>query len=596
MNDIELNDEHIIMCIWHILFTITTLFHSFQQEFRRSKGLTGVIRDAASMSVMVESVGNRCERWKNIKHEGVLKREEARTGTIRSRMQMPRSIMHQDSRHSNAMSSLSASSGDSNSTVSFGEQDKKKQRSHSHNQAKPRTLTDKAEKSSAQERKQNKVSSSSISGISGRSGEQANTHLYHDYHAQPLPDPKLDSASAGSDTSAGNDSDNAVVGKHICTDSEDERPRKIQRKKNPIPPTLEITTDGGLANEVMRVSMDKKEEQIPQQATSVTATDPSACTNSETGLSSFRSAILPPNIAQSGGISHNIRPVISSTNPRLSNAPAVSLPPFVGLGKRPRPPSTATPSHSSGSGVVALGRPPLVSGPVPVPFQRPTNAQPIVSTSSQDVVNVIAADNDTGSSEESSTPQITAFYHVNEDDMLLTNDVLMCPFIFRTQDAVLCGALAECVMPGMLRAKFSSSNKLLNLEMVYDAMGFMQQLGRASGNETVAEIIPNSIEMSLQPNGEEARVITTAKAPFQIVSVNGRWTKTTKFTQMEVEKKDLSMLEGGMTDAAVRKRPGKPNHDFACVADGLPACSTNVYYDKYGKAFVAFVTAYPLTK
>ena len=591
MNDIDHDDEH-------ILFTTATLFHSFQQECRRSKGLTGVIRDAASISVMVESVGNRCERWKNIKHEEVLKREEARTGTIRSRMQMPRSIMHQDSRHSNAMSSLSASSGDSNSTGSFGEQeDKKKQRSHSDNRAKPRSLTDKAEKSSAQERKQNKVSSSS-SGISGRSGEQANTHLYHDYHAQPLPDPKLDSASAGSDSSAGNDSDNAVVGKQICTDSssgEDERPRKIQRKRNPIPPTLEITTDGGLANEVMRVSMDKKEEQIPQQATSVTATDPSACTNSETGLSSLRSTILPPNIARSGGISHNIRPVIS-TNPRLNNAPAVSLPPFVGLGKRPRPSSTATPSHSSGSGVVALGRPHLVSGPVPVPLQRPTNAQPIVSTSSQDVVNVIAADNDTGSSEESSTPQIAAFYHVNEDDMLLTNDVLMCPFIFRTQDAVLCGALAECVMPGMLRAKFSSSNKLLNLEMVYDAMGFMQQLGRASGNETVAEIIPNSIEMSLQPNGEEARVITTAKAPFSIVSVNGRWTKTTKFTQMEVEKKDLSMLEGGMTDAAVRKRPGKPIHDFACVADGLPACSTNVYYDKYGKAFVAFVTAYPLTK
>ena len=153
------------------------------------------------------------------------------------------------------------------------------------------------------------------------------------------------------------------------------------------------------------------------------------------------------------------------------------------------------------------------------------------------MVNLIGADNDAGSSETSVQLQIQAFYHVNEDDMLITDDVLMCPFMFRTQDAVMCGALAECVMPGMLRAQFSQRNKLESLEMVYDAMGFMQQIGRASGNEGVADIIPNSLEMSLQPHSLDARVITAAKPPFAIVSTNALFTKMTKYTQMEMEMK-----------------------------------------------------------
>ena len=180
--------------------------------------------------------------------------------------------------------------------------------------------------------------------------------------------------------------------------------------------------------------------------------------------------------------------------------------------------------------------------------------------------------------------------------MLLTDDVLMCPFIFRSHDAVQCGALAECIMPGMLRGHFSSRNKLLNLEMVYDAMGFMQQLRRASGSEGAAQIVPNSLEMALSPNTNEARVITLAKPPFLIVSVNEPWTRTTKYTQMEVEGKELAVLNGKRTDDEAGRRTGKPIHDFAEVAKGLCAYSVNVHYDKHGRDFVDFVCSYPLTK
>jgi len=562
------------------------------------------------------------------------------------RSRMPRSIVRQD-RLQHAISSLSSSSGYSTSIGSAEEvEDKRKMgivtHAHAHAHAHA-TKPAGAEKDQGGPSKRKKVSSS-ISGGS-EEGQTINTE-YHDYHAQPLPDPKLHSGGSAGSVSSSNDSDNAVVGKHLCTDSssgDEEKQHKAHRKKRPAPPTLDIMTEQAQAAALAtKAPLETKESSsIPQAAsvTAVTVSDPSVTcpsSNSECGNNTMKivtvrtnlpaniarsggishniGASLPPNIARSGGISHNIG---NATNARLNSAPKIQLPTFLGIGKRA---ITLNPnvsvsglSNSSSSGVVVRTIPPAVltppagksnsngngnsdTLPQPMATDAPTvSVSQAIPSSSQQVANLIGADNDAGSSQDSATPQITAFYHVNEDDMLLTDDVLMCPFIFRTQDAVLCGALAECVMPGMLRAQFSTTNKLLNLEIVYDAMGFMQQLGRASGNEGVAEIIPNSLEMSLQPNSEDARVITTAKAPFSIVSANALWTKITKFTQMEIEQKDLSILEGERTHADAKVRAGKPMHDYASVAQGRAGCSTNIYYDKFGIPFVAYVSSYPLT-
>lgn len=570
------------------------------------------------MSVMVEGVGIRSARWKHIKRDEFLKKEEARTGTIRSIM--PRSIVRQD-RFQHAISSLSSSSGYSTgngSSGDSGEEDKKMEKKQSPNIQKAA----KPDKNGQVCMKRKNVSSSS-SGGSGQSSDQQKPveNLFHDYHAQPLPDPKLDSGgSAGSNSVTEHDSDNAVVGKHIDTDSisgEKDKLKHISSKKRHTPATLEITTDQTEPTpKAPRIAFVAKDASTPKEGT-VPISLPSTSTN-DLGKddSKLKSAIssLPSNIAQKGGIFHNVRPVVASVtdaNPRLNSAPATQLPPFSGLGKSKIPKEILDPnisvsrSNSSGSGVVASAQPPkpvnvicdsTAGDPLPQPTTAPSVAQPVLANTANQVVNLIGVENDDRSSEDLEPTQIQAFYHVNEDDMLLTDDVLMCPFIFRTQDAVLCGALAECVMPGMLRAQFSKRNKILSIEMVYDAMGFMQQLGRASGNEAVAEIIPNSLEMSLQPSNEEARVITTAKAPYSIVSVNSAWTKLTKFTQLEVEKKDLLILEGKRTDPEAFSRPGRPSHTPSAVALGSAACSTNMYYDKYGKAFVAFASSYPLTK
>jgi hypothetical protein len=177
--------------------------------------------------------------------------------------------------------------------------------------------------------------------------------------------------------------------------------------------------------------------------------------------------------------------------------------------------------------------------------------------------------------------------------MILMDNIIMCPFVFRTQDAVLCGALAECVMPGMLRGHFSPRNKLVSMEMIYDAMGFMQQLERASGSEGTARIIPGSLEMALSPGSDECRVITLAQAPYRIVNVNEAWTILTKYSQMEAEGMELFAL---LESLGPEDQPASPPYDLSHLIEGRCTCATRFHCDKDGREYVDFISSYPLTK
>lgn len=255
---------------------------------------------------------------------------------------------------------------------------------------------------------------------------------------------------------------------------------------------------------------------------------------------------LPSNIAGSGGIVHNVMPVIS-----------------------------ALPSKQQSRNQQSRGD--SVKSPSPLPHRLPPLK--MVQLKERDI------------------DEIGAYYAINEDDMIMIEDVLMCPFVFRSKNAVLCGALSDCVMPGMIRANFSKGNKLQSMEMVYDSMGLMQQLDGANGGQVTAEVIPGSLEMALMSSPDEARVITEAHPPFSVAHVNEAWTRLTKYTQVEVEGQGLlQLLEGERTDAAAGIRPGKPKHTLEDVARGISACSTNLHYDKFGNLFVDFMCSYPLTK
>ena len=491
-----------------------------------------MIADSASVSVMVEGIGSRSTRWMQIKREEFFFLEESKRGPV----QMPSSIVRQDPRLQHAVSSLSSSSGSSNGSASDEAEKQRKQGK------KDMTYDEKTKAETGSDPDAKKVSSSSgTSSDDSRMKQQAGSKDFHDYHAQPLPDPKLgDSGSSSpSEDSPEESNDSNDDGKRLCTDSSSgdysgaaiAAPRAMKRRK----------VDG-----------------------SINAQD---ATTSNT---------LPPNIAKTGGITANFAGNAKGTEQEASENNGgtsrlnLGIPGFTGIGKRP-----GVPSESLRSG----GDNPSANAPS-------GNGPAIVTT-----------DMDTASNNSTQPPQICAYYHMNEDDMILMEDVLMCPFIFRSQDAVVCGALAECIMPGMFRAHFSSRNKLISVEMIYDAMGFMQQLERASGSERTAQIIPGSLEMALSPSSAEARVITLAEPPFLIVNVNETWTRLTKYTQMEAEGRELlGLLEGERSLPDADERHGKPCHKFEDVAKGFCACSTNIHYDKDGRNFVDYVRSYPLTK
>ena len=487
-----------------------------------------MIADSASVAVMVEGIGSRSTRWMQIKREEFFLLEESKRGPGG----MPHSISRQDSRMQAGVSSLSSSSGSSNGSAS-DEANKNRKREAS------ATIPD----------ANAKVSSSSGGSSDSRQKQLAAASKdFHDYHAQPLPDPKLGDSSGSSSPSEdspeeSNGSTNGDGGKRVCTDSSS-------------------GDDSGAAIAAPAAKRQKKE------ISSASVSNPN----------------LPPNIAKTGGITANVMGV-GGANARLQQvAPAIPLPPFAGLGKRPAMPGTAAGTAQSG----AVNNVNIVRSGV----DNPLNPSSSLGRSA-----MVSADMETSSSNSSQLPQIRACYHMNEDDMILMEDVLMCPFVMRSQDAVVCGALAECVMPGMFRAHFSARNKLLSVEMVYDAMGFMQQLERASGSERTAQIIPGSLEMALTPSSMEARVITLAEPPFLIVNVNEMWTRLTKYTQMEVEGRELkALLEGDKTLPEANNRPGKPQHNFEDVAKGISASSTNIHYRKSGEEFVDYVCSFPLTK
>ena len=587
-----------------ILFTLHMSIPT--QGSRILKGVDAMIRDSASMAVMIETIGSRNTRWLQRKrddfitkdsssisnhHRAVLSAGHRLTYRVSSlegsrtsaSVNMP-SMVSQNSRLQHAVSSLSGSSGSSSN--GSGSEEELRRLATKDGGGKTSELTNDKKKQASTKAKQ--VSSSS-SGSEQQQQQHGSNNDFHDYHAPSLLDPLPESGGTSTQDSdspdADMDSDNCVVlGKHMCTDSssssgDEEKTNPPKKSKTEVAP-----------------------EPVSQQANASTSSDEP---NAATGLSPIiaKSGIyfgnLPPNIAKSG-ISHSVM-VTAPALPQhaghakfaLSRAPKVALPTFAGLGKRKNKSS----SSDDSSMVIKHHKhmPPILHQPH---ANNSSNTNSTESSSKKDC-NIITIDNQSTSSSRSSSQNtrrgIQAHYYINEDDMIITDDVLMCPFIFRSQEAVWCGALAECVQPGMLRVSFSSTNKLLSVEMIFDAMGFCQQLERASGNEGMAQIIPNSLEMALAPSSEEARVITLAKHPFSIVSVNEKWMSVTGYTQLDAEGKELSILNGERTDSEAGVRVGMPPHDFENVAKGVCASSTNVHYDSKGLEFLASKCSYPLS-
>jgi hypothetical protein len=510
---------------------------------------------------MIECIGCQSPRWVHLKREEFLRFEEKKRYPGKK---ISSCIERQDIRVQHALSSLSASSDSSNEDDNTGSTTRYTRRIGEISFPSINAMTRlKHLTPSAGDSKTNKVSSSSGgSGGSRSDGGSNGSNDYHDYHAKPLPDPKCDDM----------DQNNSDVSP--CDEYPAEESNGFLAHENGKRPTCIDSTSSG-------------DDSAPPVATKRRKSDPAEYG----GMSSNSTHRLPSNIADKGGIIRSCRSNDCSEtdkpSQRLSQS-NINGHSFVESGKRKAITSSKT----------------AVSQPSATSKSRSTDAAVHVSNNisvqhaAMKGPHLIAADAATESSDSGYTtgPQIKGRYHINVDDILLTEDILMCPFVFRSHDAVRCGAFSECVMPGMLRAHFSARNKLQSLELVYDAMGFMQQLERASGMNSTSQIIPESLDTALSSSCHEARVVTLAHPPYLIVSVNEVWTRVTGFTQKESEGVGyLQMLEGDSTIADAKTRRGRPAHLLDRVTKGQPACSTNIHYDKDGRDFIEFVCSYPLT-
>jgi len=539
-----------------------------ENESRITRGAEGMLADSSSMAVMIEGVGSRSVRWAHLKRQEFIAKEEERTG----RKRMPRNIVQQNNRFRNAISSISASSSDSSNMGSNNCSSGGEENSTNNNKGQKNTSSTTGGRS---DNATKNVSSSSHEGQCVAQSSINNSGDFHDYHAKPLPDPKLPSDPTGQGSDSQDGLNSGDVTKRVSTSSVDDSTAAIK-----------VPSNNG-ANKRRKTE--------------------SAGTAAAKASNSF----LPANmIAKTGGIAHNVRPIVSSVSvqkagkARLALAPAVPLPPFAGIGKRPNTLSpTAVSSSFATSSAVSMSVADNANGKArngsivdAIPSRRPTLANIALEAQNGKSTPVISGDIETSSSNSSrGRPQIRAYYHLNEDDMILMNDVIMTPFVFRTQDAVLCGALSECVLHGMLRGEFSSRNKLMSLEMVYDSMGLMQQLERCSGSELMAQIIPSSLEMALSHVPYECRVITLAEHPYQIINVNEAWTKLTGYTQIDVEGAELFDIMDSDSSEGSGSQLSNPTYDLSDVNEGRCKCTTRFHYDKQGREFVDFMCSYPLT-
>jgi hypothetical protein len=262
------------------------------------------------------------------------------------------------------------------------------------------------------------------------------------------------------------------------------------------------------------------------------------------------------------------------------------------------PPRSCTPENSLQGDAVYQ---------VPSTVPNTTHHIPAGAPFSFDPISVLGT-NYTGSGEGAMTPDVTACFEVCEDHMIFSGDVLMCSYTFRSQNAVLAGACSDISLRGIARAQFSPhTNKLQNIEFMYDSMGLMQQLVNASGRDSCVSpvVVPHNLEMALTPNAQEARVLTLASPPFSVIHVNEAWTNMTQFSQLDVEGNSLVALNTLNNDPphahnnqAVTNaiNTGIREKDLSRVARGQCVHNASKYRNRQGNCLVASVSSYPLAK
>ena len=186
------------------------------------------------------------------------------------------------------------------------------------------------------------------------------------------------------------------------------------------------------------------------------------------------------------------------------------------------------------------------------------------------------------------------FYAEAEYIIMAAGPGLMCRWTMKSENAVACGCQMELGLCGMLQAEFAPHDtKLRRLSVVFDVMGFMQQLRRVCGGQ-LFQTAPSTLQMAEDPT-EEPRIVFALQAPCRIRSINEAWMMhygvTVEDCQnrcMVLERNPLCPLPAG-AGGGEGGREGKPSVDSAlqyiqfayeCVAKQLSHSLVVLYQTK----------------
>lgn len=67
-------------------------------------------------------------------------------------------------------------------------------------------------------------------------------------------------------------------------------------------------------------------------------------------------------------------------------------------------------------------------------------------------------------------------YISSKDDVIAAGDLVMCRYLMTMEGCETVGCVGSCVQHGMVQCQFDRSNKIIACEIMFDVMGYMQQL------------------------------------------------------------------------------------------------------------------------
>eukprot|EP00981_Chlorochromonas_danica_P014481 scaffold8015_cov165-Ochromonas_danica.AAC.39 len=172
-------------------------------------------------------------------------------------------------------------------------------------------------------------------------------------------------------------------------------------------------------------------------------------------------------------------------------------------------------------------------------------------------------------------------WKASADEIIVSDENIMCRWEMTTVNACVRGARFELAKMGMLKAVFSSNSRLVYVEEIFDVMGFMQQLRRASGRADFI-VVPNTLALAKEGGAKDARIVTEAVYPYRIVYVSPAWCLLFGFAPEYVLGQTCRIIQGPMTNKETIKQ----------LMEGVKAMVKN--YSKSGEMINNWIRVYPL--